>query len=373
VRILVDYRPALRQRTGVGEYVHETARALVASSPPQESLTLFSSSWKDRLPADAIPGAQQVDRRLPVRLLNLAWHRLGWPPVERLTGQTFDIVQSSHPLLVPASPRAARLVTIYDLDFLDHPERTTREIRRDYPALAGSHARQADQVIVISSHTAESVVTRLGVPASRVSICRPGAPAWPARESEPASGGTILFLGSIEPRKNLNVLLDAYERLLSTPAVLPRLVLAGGLSEQSAPILDRLKRPPLAGRVDVPGYVSATNRQALYRQALVFVMPSHTEGFGMPVIEAMVIGVPVIAADRGALPEAAGDAGILVPAGDSLVLAQELSLLLGDATRRRAMTDRGWEHARHFTWARTADQTRQAWAHATSHARMRRG
>ena len=87
MRILLDYRPALRQRTGVGEYVHELARALVASAPAGESLSLFSSSWKDRLDPDGRARAPTtVDRRVPVRLLNFAWHRLAWPPAERLAG-----------------------------------------------------------------------------------------------------------------------------------------------------------------------------------------------------------------------------------------------------------------------------------------------
>ena len=139
VRVLLDYRAALRERTGVGEYVHEAARRLVATAPPAETLVLFSASWRDRLSSDVIPGATVLDRAVPVSLLNFAWHRLGWPPIERLTGSRVDVVQSLHPLLIP-SRRAAQVVTICDLDFLDHPERTVREIRRDYPVLAASAA-----------------------------------------------------------------------------------------------------------------------------------------------------------------------------------------------------------------------------------------
>jgi hypothetical protein len=121
LRILLDYRPALRERSGVGEYIHEIAAALMRRLGPSDALTLFSSSWKDRLDA-RIPGARVVDARVPVRLLNLAWHRLGWPPIERLAGP-IDIAHSAHPLLMPARA-ATQIVTIYDLDFLDHPERT---------------------------------------------------------------------------------------------------------------------------------------------------------------------------------------------------------------------------------------------------------
>src|SRR5688572_15168611 len=101
-------------------------------------LTVFSASWRDRLDPGAVPGARVCDRRLPVRLLNFAWHRLGTPPIEQLVKMPVDVAHSPHPLLTPAIA-AAQFVTIHDLDFLDHPERTRAEVRRDYPALAASH------------------------------------------------------------------------------------------------------------------------------------------------------------------------------------------------------------------------------------------
>jgi glycosyltransferase involved in cell wall biosynthesis len=372
VRILVDYRPALRQRTGVGEYVHEVARALVATAPADESLVLFSASWKDRLSPSVVPGALAVDRAIPVRALNFAWHRLGWPPVEWLAGGHVDVAQATHPLLLP-SRRAARLVTIYDLDFLDHPERTRGEIRRDYAALAGAHARKADQVIVISQHTASEVETRLGVPRSRISICTPGAPDWPRRTTEPAAGGCILFLGTIEPRKNIGALLDAYARLLAQDRLAPPLVLAGRVASEAAALVERSRTAPLAGHVEFLGYVDSDTRRDLFSRALVFVMPSHTEGFGMPVVEAMISGVPVIAADRGALPEAAGPAGMLVDPDNAAAMADALRRVLADPDQRRRMSDDGFRHARQFQWTRTAQGIREAWHLALEHRRARHG
>jgi len=371
VRIFVDYRPALRARTGVGEYVHEVARALVATAPADESLTLFSASWKDRLDAAVLPGALTADHRLPVRVLNFAWHRLEWPTVERLTGQTFDVAQSFHPLLAPTSD-AARLVTIYDLDFLDHPERSRAEIRRDYPALAASHAARADRVLVISHHTARAVVERLGVAEERISIARPGAPDWPRRTAEPAEG-CILFLGTIEPRKNVGALLDAYERLLATSPDAPPLVLAGGSTAEAAPVMRRTQLAPLAGRVEAPGYVEAASRLDLYRRALVFVLPSHTEGFGMTVLEAMTVGVPVIASARGALPEAAGSAARLVDPDDAAGLAAAIAEVLANRALRDRMREDGWRQAATRRWRDTATSVRDAWTRAIAARSRRRG
>jgi len=370
VRILVDYRPALRERTGVGEYIHQLASALVATATSGEELVLFSSSWKDRLASDTIPGATALDCRVPVRVLNLLWHRLEWPPVEWLGGGLLDVCQSAHPLLLPTR-RAAKVVMVHDLDFLDHPERTRAEIRRDYPALARRHTQRADQVIVVSQHTAMEVERRLGIAPSHISVCRPGTPGWPRRLAEPARGGYILFLGTLEPRKNVGVLLDAYERLVAGWSDAPRLVLAGRVSSEASTIIERISRPPLAGLVDVPGYVQPERRLELYAGALVFVLPSHTEGFGLPAVEAMMVGVPVIAAGRGALTESVGPAGWLFDPDDTGALADALRVVLTDHDRRQRMSDEGRRHAEQFSWTHTAAATRHAWHLAVEHRARR--
>jgi glycosyltransferase involved in cell wall biosynthesis len=352
VRILLDYRPALRQRTGVGQYVHEIATALAALLPRDSALVLFSSSWRDRLTGRLVPGAETRDLRIPVRLLNAAWHRLEWPPVEWLAGPA-DLAHSSHPLLMPARG-AAQVVTVYDLDFLDHPERTRAEIRRDYPKLAAPHARRADLVVVISDHTARAVESRLGVPRERLVICRPGAPAWEPRAA-PSSLGPILFVGTLEPRKNLPALFAAYERVVAGRPDAPPLLLAGRTVEQSTAILQQLTaRPLLRGRVRHLGYVTDETRAQLYRDASMLVLPSLEEGFGLPAVEAMQVGVPVVASNRGALPEVVGRAGTLIDPLDETALAHAIESLLGEPGRRQAHTDAGRERARQFSWQASA-------------------
>ncbi|MGC4085247.1 MAG: glycosyltransferase [Vicinamibacterales bacterium] len=143
----------------------------------------------------------------------------------------------------------------------------------------------------------------------------PAVRHWQPRGAQPADG-YILFFGTLEPRKNLGTLLDAYEILLSRRTAIPELLLAGKPTEQSAPWLERIARPPLARAVRHIGYVRPDDRNALYAGARLLVQPSFEEGFGLPVLEAMSIGVPVVAADAGALPEVGGDAVMLTPATD---------------------------------------------------------
>ncbi len=376
MRVLVDYRPALRTPTGVGEYTRQLVSALEAGAAGRGlDLTIFSSSWKDRLevPGELL-GAEAIDLRVPVVALNLAWHRLRWPPIEWLTGRRFDVVHSFHPLLMP-SRWAAQVITIYDLNFLTHPERTRAEIRRDYPALVRRHAQRADHIIVISEFTGREVQRLLGVPADRLSVCRPGAPDWPSRKAPP-SDGYVLFLGTLEPRKNVGALLDAYERLLASRVPrLPRLVLAGHPTPDATAWLARIARPPLLGHVMLQGYVDPATRRSLYEGARLLVQPSHEEGFGMPVLEAMTLGVPVVAANRGALSEVLGDAGQLADLDcgpeDPHSLAGSMQRMLGDDDLLAAASARGVARAQGFRWADAASAARDAYDRALHRRRLR--
>ena len=388
MRVLIDYRPALRERTGVGEYTHELVKALATAIDPKTlDLTIFSSSWRDRLVLDepGLRGVRAVDRRLPVRLLNVAWHRLGWPSAEALTGRTFDVTHSPHPLLLP-SRAAAQVITIHDLSFLDARDASRHDVRRDYPALVHAHAVRADRIVVSSRYAAGEIERRLNVPREKIALCPPGAPDWPARTAAPAPG-YVLFVGTLERRKNVGALLDAYERLLARPPkhavdtdgraegrperarTLPDLILAGKATASSGVWLERIGRPPLRGVVRHLGYVDAGSRRALYEGARLLVLPSFEEGFGLPVLEAMTIGVPVIAARRGALPEVVGNAGPMIEPDDPEELAAAIEHLLEDQAFAADCVSKGLARSREFRWNDTVARMMDVYRVAIEHRR----
>jgi glycosyltransferase involved in cell wall biosynthesis len=372
VRILVDYRPALRQRTGVGEYIHQLVRAYTSAN--RDEVLAFTSSWKDR-PARGLGsdlGVRVVDCRIPVRVLNYLWHRREWPPVEMLAGSV-DVAHSAHPLLMPAR-RAAQVVTIHDLYFLASATQTSAEIERDYPALVTSHARRSDAVITSTQYGKRQVADRLGVADDQIYVCPPGAPLWKTLGREPnlPRDGCILFVGTLEPRKNIGILLDAYARLLNLDVSPPRLVLAGRATPAAAEWLKRITMAPLADHVTHAGYVSHDEREALYRSARLLVLPSLDEGFGLPALEAMSAGIPVIVSTRGSLPEVVGGAGALVDPEDADALANAIERGIRDDGWASRAAEAGLERAQGFSWDDSAQMLRRAYADAMERRRRRK-
>ncbi|MEI6666906.1 MAG: glycosyltransferase family 1 protein [Acidobacteriota bacterium] len=374
MRILIDYRPALKEPTGVGAYIHGLVLALLelkrAGDPDARGLdlTLFSSSWRDRLVSSAaaeLTGARQADARIPGRLLNHAWHRLRWPPVESLAPGPFDVVHSATPVLLPARA-GLRVSTICDLDFLHHPDRAWGEMRADFPRLAGEHGRAADLVVTISAYSANAIARELAIPEAKIVVCRPGVPRWigSASPAIPREGGYILFVGTLEPRKNIPGLLDAYQRMLARWPDAPRLVIAGRPTPPAHVWIARASGEAFKGRVEIRGYLSDQDRLAAYRGAAVLVLPSFDEGFGLPALEAMALGVPVIVSNRGALPEVVGDAGLQVDPGDVEGLADAMRRVTTQPSIQWACQDAGLARAKAFDWLESARHLLQRYAEA---------
>ncbi len=314
VRIVLDYRPALRQRTGVGEFVHQLARALATEALRPDAAT----TWRFCRPRGRIglprslrrelAHVEILDRRVPVRAITWSWNHLGWPPVEWLTGAA-DVVHAQTPLLIPARG-AARVITIHDLDFLHHPDRAHAEMRRDFPGLVQGHARRADQIVVSSRYAAGEVVRQLGVaarPAHGLLTRRAGVGRRRCARNAPGRiRATILFLGTRRAAKKRRRLARGLRQAPRPRPDAPPLVIAGRCRRGAAPLLERAARRPSRAPSIFAATSATSDRPALYRDARMLVLPSFEEGFGLPILEAMACGVPVVISNRGSLPEVAG-------------------------------------------------------------------
>ncbi len=353
----IDFRPALSRATGVGRYVQGLVSGL-GEIDRDTRYVLFSSSLKERpRPEPRGPNFQLVDRRVPVSVLNALWHRLGAPSLDWLSGTAIDIAHSPTPLRLP-SRRARSVVTVYDLFFLDHPEATSAEIRRDYAALARAHVKSADAVLTISATTAADVAARLDVPEERIHVAQPGVDERFLVADAPQNGGApyVLAVATEEPRKNLATLVEAFA-LLKRRGFDGTLKIAGGSGLDTGRIVEAIRKHRLDGDVARLGYVDALDLPSLYRNARALVTPSLWEGFGLPLLEAMATRTPLVASDIPAHREVAGDAAIFVPPTDAEALASGIESVWTDETLRARLRDKGSIRVKDFSWVACAQKT----------------
>ncbi len=257
-------------------------------------------------------------------------------------------------------------MTLYDLSFALFPETHLRVLRWSSNALVPRFLRACDRVIAISESTKRDAVRLYGIPEDKIVVTHLAAedrfrPADPhrvdgVRERFGLPPRFLLYVGTIEPRKNLDVLLGALSRLKGQGREVP-LVVAGGLGWLYQGFLAKIRSLGLESLVILPGFVPDDDLPALYTAAEVFVYPSIYEGFGIPILEAMGCGTPVLCSDSSSLPEVAGDGGILLPPGDPAAWAEAIARLMESAALRGELRERGFRNASRFRWEETSRRT----------------
>jgi glycosyltransferase involved in cell wall biosynthesis len=345
VRIAFDVSPLSHPRSGIGTYLRGSLAGLAEAAAGEHEIVAFaptSPQGKRAIPA-ALAG---VPVSLSLQFLPFAhfwrqgWSKLGRPGIERFLG-TVDVLHFSD-WMYPPQRAGIRATTVHDLVPLRHPEWVQGRTRRMHTAKYRNAAESCDLVFANSAFTATDVVGLLGVPASRVRVALPGVDDVFASDGARAElgGDYVLTVATLEPRKNLATLVDAWA-LLGRDDLRLAVVGAEGWGEQ--PALDR------RGIVRL-GYVDDDELARLYRGAAVFVYPSRFEGFGLPVIEAMACGAPVVCSSHESMDEACGDAAVRADPEDPAAAAAAIEVALD---RRDELIARGLAHAAHFSWSKT--------------------
>jgi glycosyltransferase involved in cell wall biosynthesis len=280
-----------------------------------------------------------------------------------------DVFHSSEVLLW-RQPGALNVITVHDLTTLLFPEYHTARNRELQERKHRFAHEEADIIIAVSEATKRDVVAHLNVPADKVEVVHNGVDAAmrPTNDSMVLTealaplgldpGGYILHVGTIEPRKNLVRLVEAYSlaRKMSTSTV-PRLALVGATGWDFEQVFERVQALGLEREVIFVGRVPREVLPFVYSGAMLFLYPSLYEGFGLPVLEAMACGVPVIASRTSSIPEIVGEAGVLVSPLDTEELASAITDLLSDEGRRLVLREAGLARAGHFSWERAARES----------------
>lgn len=345
---------------GSGTYVRELARALTERS--DVAVTGLSARHRTGPHPDWDPGIPVHASQLPRRALYAGWQHLRLPRAET-TVRASDVVHATTWAVPPT--RRPLVVTVHDLAFLDRPELFTPHGNRFFQRALQTVRDAADVVIVPSQATADDCVAH-GIERGRVRVVAHGTdvPTLTAGDLQDAAARHglvrpyLMWAGTVEPRKNVPRLLRAYEVALASDPDLPDLVLVGPSGWGAVPEVPSAVRP----RVHVTGTVSRRDLHALLAGARAFVFPSLTEGFGLPVLEAMAHGVPVVTSRHTACDEVLGGTGVTVDPLDEGSIARGLLDALG--ARSSAYGAAGLARAARFTWQASADATVGAYAAA---------
>ena len=365
-RVCLDLTPSVQSHAGLGRYTQELASALLATRPADEQLVTFYNDPLRRQPA---PPLDQLPHT-PLGLSNKLWRLrvllayLARQPQNHVVGACDVFYAGDH--LLPYLRGLCTLFLLADVTYLSHPATHSRLNRTFLQWMVPHFVRAADAVITISQSTLNQALARYDFIRDKVHVIYPGvnpdfrpthAPSRQAllraRYSLPAR--FLLHVGTLEPRKNLTMLFEAF-KLANVEDL--KLVIAGQKGWLYRDMFARLQTLGLEQHVIFTGHVPDQDLPALYSCAEAFAFPSLYEGFGLPVLEAMACGTPVISSNTSSLPEVAGDAALLVAPDDVRDWAQAITQLARDASLRAELSERGRQQAKRFTWQAAAQQTR---------------
>jgi glycosyltransferase involved in cell wall biosynthesis len=364
LRVGVDIRPFYEPLTGVGWYLFNLIEELAKRSDVELVLLGDPIMTDDgpRLFVSLPAGLRPVGYDLRGRIVANVSRKLAtvfYVPLALL--QDCDVFFGANFFLPRALSAVARrrVITIHDLTYRRFPELLHEDTLANLKREMLREISRADAVICVSESTRQDVLGDYPVQPSRVVTIHSGIGVPPAKSvSLPATPGHyLLFVSTIEPRKNLDVLLEAFELLRNQHRYDGDLVIVGKVGWKAEGVITKLKTSPWRTAIRHLDYLDRDQLTAMYRGADVFVLPSLYEGFGFPILEAMAAGVPVIAARSSSLPEIGGDAAIYFNPGNASELATAISLVLTDRAVSQALIDKGRRRSAEFRWDKTAEKT----------------
>ena len=353
-------QPCCGNRSGIGMYTYELARHMQSGDGLEFVGNLFNFMGR----SDNGPSLQGID--LPIRVcrsMSYGVYRRIWHMLPLTYGMMFPKADLSvfFNYIVPPRIKGHVMTTVYDMTYLRFPEtmdgKNLKRLRQD---MKYSVAR-SDHIITISEFSKREIMELLEVPEEKISVvyCAPSLVRDYSESEETAEKFGIrdpflLYVGTIEPRKNLTRLLRAFDLLKQRHRIPHRLVLAGGKGWGNTEIYQTAQALPCSDDIIFTGYISSGEKNWLYRHAATFVFPSLYEGFGIPPLEAMFFGCPVVCADAASLPEVAGKAAELVDPAEVESISSGIWRVLSDRQYAEMLIQSGYQQVKQFSWHRSA-------------------
>ncbi len=362
---LLSSQPGYRA-AGIHTYIHQLLTHLPQATPPDWDFTAFVGAANQAAYPNITMRRARLNTDSPLK--RIVWEQA----IQPFVLPPFDLHHAMAFVAPLLNPRPF-VVTVYDLTFIRYPKRLTTARRLYLRLLTGITCQRARRVLAISHSTGRDLTELYGIPSAKIDVTPlgydttrfqplPAAQIEQFKRSKSLPERFWLFLGTLEPRKNLVMLLEAYAAL-GAHERLP-LVLAGGKGWDYAPLLAAIETHGLKHEVHLPGFIPDEDMALWYNSADVFVYPSVFEGFGLPVLEAMACGTPVITSNVSSLPEVAHDAGLCLPPHDVSAWVEALRHTAADADWRRQARTAGLQSADRYRWETTARQTIESYRRA---------
>jgi len=383
MRIGIDASLLLRERSGIAQYIHHLISALGRIDSHNQYILGFMSGKREQLtiPSYGYSNFSSSTVAVSSRQMQIATGLGRWRlPARCYPFDGVDIVHWPNYLLLPGV-NGKQVITICDLTFLMFPDQHPWFRAKGLAWAVKRSVAEANAVMVISECTKRDVVKHLGVPESKIHVtyCGTSSRFQPISSEQRCpvlkkyqlpTDGYLLYVGNIEPRKNLVRLVEAYALLKKQTTCQFPLILAGGAGWKNDGVHKRIEDMALADAIRLIGYVPDEDLPAVMSGATLFLYPSLYEGFGLPPLEAMACGTPVVASNTSSLPEVVGDAALTVDPYDVEGLTKAMEQLLTDQELQNEMRTRGLARAKLFSWERTARETLKVYEEVYAKGRL---
>ncbi len=369
-KVLIEGNSLFREKSGVGQYLSRLIKHLFEIDKTNHyyifAFLFAGKKLKPPLKKKYKNVTYQMVRYLPSKVHNQISRKLFVPPADILTAKKYDIALYGNFVRSPLIFGGKTITVIYDLSFLHFRQYSDKKNAKLLTKRVPSAVQKSDIIITISENSKREIIEEYGADDDKIKIISPAIDPTiykPAKSTEinnilnkyDIAKPYILYTGTLEPRKNIVGILDAYASLTKNMKSDYCLVLAGGKGWLDGEIQQKLKE--LADcDIITTGYVPDDDLPALYSGASVFVYPSFYEGFGMPPLEAMACGTPVITSNNSSLPEVVGDAGIMIEADDIKALASSIQKVLTNEKLAKEMSKKGLAQAKKFSWEKSAEK-----------------
>jgi glycosyltransferase involved in cell wall biosynthesis len=365
IRVLMD-----KYYSGVSQYTANLLSAILRQDQDNE-YRLFYNSFQnlgDRLDKWAEEKVRVIKTRWPNKIFNYCLQSLfAYPKLDEVLGGV-DVFWSPHFNFTRLSAAPKKIITVHDLSFLRYQEFFSCRKNFWHKTLGVKKAlRAADRIVAVSENTKNDIIELSGVAAEKISVIYSGNNLTKREVSEiekqeflqlkNISGKFILYLGTIEPRKNIIGLIQTFNQLKNKEKFKDlKLVLAGARGWKNRLLNREVNRSIFKNDIIFLGYISQKEKEILYSSGEAFIYPSYYEGFGFPPLEAMTYGLPVVCSNVSSLPEVVGEAALMINPFKPAEMAEALELILTDEKLRTDLINKGYERAKFFSWEETARQ-----------------